>query len=223
MSSAWIHGRYWRPPATGPPMPRRKKGSIFASAPPSWSSTTPVRSMATRSPCSAARGGLALPRDAHPGQEVVAGRGVLGDRLVAARAVVADGRGADQDARARLGGADARDEVARADLARVADRAPRRSSVQRWATFSPARCTTASRPLERRGRRGLLAAAARRAPRRRRGSARARSGSRESTVTASPRACSARDDRGPDEAGGAGEGDVHGWGTPSPSPDGNRG
>ena len=55
MSSAWIHGMYWRPPATGPPMPRRKKGSIFASAPPSVSSTTPVRSVATRSPCSAAR------------------------------------------------------------------------------------------------------------------------------------------------------------------------
>src|SRR5512133_2725381 len=66
-------------------------------------------------------GGLALPRDAHAGQEVVAGTGVLGDGLVAAGAVVADGRRADQCRGAGFGAADPRDEVARADLARIDD------------------------------------------------------------------------------------------------------
>ena len=90
MSSAWIHGRYWRPPATGPPTPRRKKGSIFDSAPPSLSSTTPVRSVATRSPSS--RGAAASRSHATqtPARKSSPGGGVLGDRLVAARPVVAD-------------------------------------------------------------------------------------------------------------------------------------
>ena len=47
---------------------------------------------------------------------------------------------------------------------------------------------------------------------------RARSASRESTVTASPRSRSRLTIAGLEEAGGSGERDVHGWDTPSPSP-----
>ena len=52
-SSRWIQGKYWRPPATGPPRPSLKNGSILPSAPPS-DSTTPVRVRTTRMPSSAA-------------------------------------------------------------------------------------------------------------------------------------------------------------------------
>ena len=53
-SSEWIQGTYWSPPATGPPMPSLKKGSIFSRAPPSGESTTPVRVVTTRTPRSSA-------------------------------------------------------------------------------------------------------------------------------------------------------------------------
>ncbi len=54
-SSVWIQGMNCRPPATGPPTPIWKGGSIFSSAPPLRSSTTPVRTRTTRIPSSAAR------------------------------------------------------------------------------------------------------------------------------------------------------------------------
>ena len=130
-------------------------------------------------------GGLALPRDADLGQEVVAGGGVLGDPLVAARPVVADGRGADQ--RRGAGSAAAMPATRlRVPISRESRIADRDSSVQRWATFSPARWTTASRPLSAAAGAGSCSgrqACASTSPR----AARARSGSRESTVTASPR------------------------------------
>ena len=73
-SSRWIQEMYWRPPATGPPTPSRNGGSIFASAPPSRSSTTPVRTCTTRMPsCRRARAS-ASQADAHLGQEVAARR-----------------------------------------------------------------------------------------------------------------------------------------------------
>ncbi len=56
---------YWRPPATGPPTPSRNGGSIFASAPPSRSSTTPVRTCATRTP-SSRRASASPPRPGRP-------------------------------------------------------------------------------------------------------------------------------------------------------------
>ena len=47
-SSRWIQGTYCWPPATGPPIPSLKKGSILASAPPLGERTTPVRVQTTR-------------------------------------------------------------------------------------------------------------------------------------------------------------------------------
>ncbi len=73
-------------------------------------------------------GRLALPRDADAGEEVVAGRRLLGHRLVAVRAVVADRGGGDEHARARVGGARARRRgcasPARASAAGAASRRP---------------------------------------------------------------------------------------------------
>src|SRR5215213_5935920 len=64
-----------------------------------------------------------LPGDAHPGQEVGAGRGRLVEHLVAARAVVADPRRRHEDPGVRLGRAQALDEIARPGLPRGQDRA----------------------------------------------------------------------------------------------------
>ena len=105
---------YWSPPATGPPTPSLNGSSIFASAPPSESSTTPVRTRTTRRPSRCGLLRLALPGDADLGQEVVAGRGVLVEALVAVRAVVADGAGADQRLRRGSAASMRLDEVARA-------------------------------------------------------------------------------------------------------------
>ena len=98
-SSGWIQEMYWRPPATGPPTPSLKGGSILASAPPSRSSTTPVRTFATRNPCARGHVGLCLPCLACLCEEVAAGGDILVDRLVAVRAVVADRRAAHQHPR----------------------------------------------------------------------------------------------------------------------------
>src|SRR5439155_10713276 len=54
-------------------------------------------------------------------EEIVAGRVGLGHALVSAEAVVADRAGRDEDAGARVGCLQPRDEVARAVLARGAD------------------------------------------------------------------------------------------------------
>ena len=139
-SSMWIHGMYCLPPATGPPAPSLNGVSIFDSAPPLGSRTTPVRTSTTRV---SSLLGLLLPGDAHLREESVARRRVLVDALVAARAVVADRAGADEHLRG-LGLVDRAGRSASCPgcaTARCA-RGRRRSSAA--ATFSPARCTTAS-------------------------------------------------------------------------------
>ena len=88
-SSRWIHGIGWRPPATGPPTPSRNGSSIFFSAPPWRSSTTPVRTRTTRTPSSSAFAASRSQATQTLGEHVVAGRRVLVDR-VGAVAVVAD-------------------------------------------------------------------------------------------------------------------------------------
>ena len=49
-SSRWIQGMYCLPLPIGPPRPALNGGSIFSSAPPSASSTMPVRTMTVRMP-----------------------------------------------------------------------------------------------------------------------------------------------------------------------------
>ena len=127
----------------------------------------------------------------------------LGHALVAARAVVADGRGGDEHARARVGGAQAR---RRGCACRPRGSSRMRSfasALQRWATGSPARWTTPSRPASAAAGAGL----AERVPGDRL-DARAPpvrgSGSRERTVTSSPRSRSARDQPRADQARRAG-------------------
>ncbi len=84
------------PPATGPPTPSRKGGSIFASAPPRGSSTTPVRTCTMRIPSFCAARSLRLPCHAHLREEVAPGRRLLVEWLFAVGAVVADRRTAHQ-------------------------------------------------------------------------------------------------------------------------------
>ena len=148
-------GMYWAPPATGPPTPSLKNGSIFASAPPPWSSSTPVRTVDDAQAEVGRPLRLALPDHADFGEEVVAGRGLLVEPLVAVRAVVADRGGGDEHARARLGRLDPGHEVAGAELARAADAA--------LGVVGPALGDVLAREVddrvaagERRGRRGLL-------------------------------------------------------------------
>ena len=176
---------YWRPPATGPPTPSRKNGSIFASAPPS-----PVEHDAGADAHDAhaellGRGGLALPGDADPAR---------GNRRRARRPR--------RSARRRAGRSSRRRRPRRARRAAARRRAGRRRGCACPARARPAAAawrhrSSAARPPRRRGaprRRGPRAPlpapartrAARRAPRRP-SAARARSASRESTVTSSPR------------------------------------
>ena len=71
---------YWSPPATGPPAPSLNGSSIFSSAPPFLSSSDagPDEHDALLGVFS-----LLFPGDADPGKEVVAGRCVLVEALVA--------------------------------------------------------------------------------------------------------------------------------------------
>ena len=198
---------YCSPPATGPPTPSLNGGSIFASAPPRRRAR---RRCATDDAHAELRGRprLALPADAHLARKSSPGGVDSVTRSSPCGAVVADGGGADQHARARVGRAQAGDEVARAGLARVAGCARCACALQRWATCSPARWTTASRPAS--------AAAGRRLRRRPRRPRRPRRAPRRA-----PRV--AREDRdlvaalaqrahepGADEAGGAGQHDLIG-------------
>ena len=91
---------YCLPPATGPPtagleerehLPQRAAVLVEHDAGAHEHDAQPERLGGLR---------LALPDDADLGEEVAAGRGVLGQRLVAVRAVVADRGGADEHARA---------------------------------------------------------------------------------------------------------------------------
>ena len=96
---------------------------------------------------------LALPGDAHVGEEVAASGRALVDALVAVLAVEADGGRGEQHAGTRVGGADAGDEVACAELTALADR--------RLHLGAPALCDGLAREVdhgiatgERRNRRG---------------------------------------------------------------------
>ena len=89
---------YCRPVPIGPPMPSRNGVNIDFSAPPSGCSTMPVRTMAARVVGEAAAAASRSQSTHSRGEEVIARRGGLGDRLVAAGAVVADGAVGDQGA-----------------------------------------------------------------------------------------------------------------------------
>ena len=55
-SSMWIHGIHWFPVPRGDPIPSLNGRSIFASAPPPFPRTTPMRTETVRTPpCSSAR------------------------------------------------------------------------------------------------------------------------------------------------------------------------
>ena len=223
-SSTWIHDTYWRPPATGPPTPSRKGGSIFASAPPRRSSTTPVRTCTRRIPRLLARRGLRLPRDAHLREEVArpggpprraaprrAGRSSRSPRRSPAPPAGRLRSGASRSALPPDGACRARGSRgspawrARSSAARRSRRpgAPPRRALRARACGAgslsgiPARCHRLAATLE-------LG----------RSAARARSGSRESTVTSVAVAHQRRDQRGPDQARRAGERHPHGRALP---------
>ena len=203
------------PPATGPPTPSRNGGSIFASAPPSRSSTTPVRTCTTRMPSSPRLGRLGLPVDARRGEEVAARRGVLVERLFAVRAVVADRRGADQRVRGaapavrRAAASNPAESGCGCRVTRLSRIARLARALQRWATFSPARCTTASRPASAATGAGFgeqIPAAGLDTP-----APPARGhGSRESTVTSAPLLAQRGDERAADQPGCSRHGHAHG-------------
>ena len=118
-SSLCIHGMYCVPEPSGPPTNIWNGGSIFGSAPPRRSSTMPVRTSATRVSCatSLAAASQSL-REA--GQKVGARRGRFGQRFIAAIAVVADSRSADECGRRACGLADGGGQASRGEQPAVA-------------------------------------------------------------------------------------------------------
>ena len=119
-SSMWIQGNHCVPLPTRPPAPRRKTGSTLRRKPPSRESTAPLRSTTTRSPMLGGAHRFLFPVARELGEKAGARRRGLGEDLVAAIAVVADRRRADQDAGLRRQAADLVDQRARADDAAVA-------------------------------------------------------------------------------------------------------
>ena len=96
-SSRWTHGMYWRPDPIGPPAKKRNGRIICGRTPPDFSSTRPgaqqddadARRVAARC-ASASHSTQRCARKSSPG------RGLFGQRLVAAIAVVADAAAADE-------------------------------------------------------------------------------------------------------------------------------
>ena len=214
-SSRWIHDMYWRPPATGPPTPSRNAGSIFceraaaavehdarahlhdAHAELRCSSQPRAPSPRTRAPGSRCR--AARPRRAAPRRARRSSRSPMRSPACAGAA-----RSACRPS--------TRWRVPVTRLSRIACLA---FDVHRWATFSPARCTTASRPSRAAAGAGSVIRSQRTAstgtsgppP----GPARSptaavepnlawtRSGSRDSTVTCAPRSAQGADQRRPDQ------------------------
>ena len=120
-SSTWIQDTYWRPPASGPPMPSLKGVSSLARKPPPGSRTCPVRTIdqAQADRLGLVRGALPLLDDL--GVEAIAGgRGLVDDRL-AAVPVEADRRLADQHPRLALQAGDRADQVAGPGAAALED------------------------------------------------------------------------------------------------------
>ena len=205
---------YWRPPATGPPTPSRNGGSIFASAPPSRSSTTPVRTQHHAHAELAARSAPRPPTRRTPrARKSRPGGASSSSGSSPCGAVVADRRGADQRARARLGRR--RRPATRLRVPRHAALADRALGLRapalgdRLAGEVDDRVAARQRLRRAPARRAGPSATASTAGRALR--ARARSGSRESTVTCvAARRCSARDQPRADQAGRARDGHAHG-------------
>ena len=110
------------PTPTRPPRPRPKIGARSASAPPAPREHDREAQRDAAQPQRLGARRLGLPVDAQLGEEARAGRRRLVEELLAAVAVVADRRGADEDARAlRLG----------EPRARAADQAARRIDAAR--------------------------------------------------------------------------------------------
>ena len=151
-SSRVIQLHHCRPEPNRPPSPSRNSGSSLGRAPPSAVKTTPVRMVATRMPASAAGAVGRLPGHAHPGQEVVTRAARLVEHLVAAVAVVADGRAADQHRtagdRARPGSRPAA--RCRGSGSRAARACARRSSAGRRCRRRPGSRPRRRRPARRR-------------------------------------------------------------------------
>ena len=118
----WIHDHHWRPPPSGPfdaepagrsmPLEARRRPGRARSRCARW------RRGCRRSPPARASASQARATSA---QEVVAGRRLLGHLLVAAAPVDADRARRHEHLRRRGGGQQALDQVARAELARLAD------------------------------------------------------------------------------------------------------
>ena len=103
-SSIAIQLMYCSPLPTGPPAPRRKGGSMVASAPPAGAQHDAEAQVDDAD--AARRGGLRgrLPFAHDVGEEAGAGGAVLVDHVGVAVAVVADRRGGDQRLRRAVAG-----------------------------------------------------------------------------------------------------------------------
>ena len=99
-STSVIHGHHSRPVPIGPPRPSLPSSSSGEKAPPSGDMTRPVRAQATGRPASMAGCVASSHRVTTPARKSLAGSAPLGEHLVAAVAVVADGRCVDEADRA---------------------------------------------------------------------------------------------------------------------------
>ena len=141
------HGTYCLPPATGPPIPRRKNGSIFASAPrrPRGRRRRGSRRRAHRSRRRPMPRASQAPRPRRGSQSRGRRPRRAAPRRAARRSRSPTGRSG--SAAPVLAGARAGHRRAtRPEHARVADPPPWRPSLHRCATGSPSRLTTASAP-----------------------------------------------------------------------------
>ena len=210
-SSTWIHGRYWSPPATGPPTPSLNGGQHLLQRAAVLVEHDAGADLHDAQPELGGRRRPRAPtrRRRRRGSRCPAGVD-SGDALVAVLAVVADGAERhERPRRQRPRLAQARDEVARSRSRGSRGSGACASSLQRWATGSPARCTTASRCTQRLGRRGLRRRVPAHAPRRR-ASRRAFSGDARQHRDAVAALAQRLHELAPDQPGRAGERDVHG-------------
>ena len=196
---------YWPPPATGPPTPSLKNGSIFASAPPPWSSTTPVRTMTTRRPRSAARRASRSQITQTSARKSLPARSLLVERA-RRRAGRSSRRRRRRPARAGAG------RPPRSRPRGCACRARARSGCGAWRRRSSA--GRRSRPRGgRRASRPASAAAGAGSSSGCHATAPGEEGLRDSVVTSSPRARRRSTSSAADQAAGSCDGDSHARGT----------
>ena len=146
-SSRCTHGTYCLPPATGPPMPALKKGSIFSSAPPESERTIPVRFTTTRTPSSSARRASAshstdsCARKSSPA-------GADSSSRSSPRKPYQPAPDWETRTRGRSPSGSSPSALTRLRVERIRESRISRfaSSDQRWAICSPSRLTTPSRP-----------------------------------------------------------------------------